>query len=98
MAKAVKPPKPPQGGGGGSSIPAPTGLTATSTLNGVYLQWNPVPNATSYWIYRNGYVPAIIQQVSYTDAHSGPGTHVYAVAAVVNSTLGPKSNSVTVIV
>ncbi len=99
MAKAQKPPKPPHnGGGGGTGIPAPTGLTVVSTVNGVYIQWNPVAGATSYWIYRDQYVPAIIQATNFTDTTVPPGTHVYAVAAVVNSTLGPKSNSVSITV
>ena len=99
MAKAVKPPKPPHNGGGGSSIPAPTGLTAAATLNGVYLQWNPVQNATSYWIYRDNYVPAIITNTNYVDTSVIKGvTYVYAIAAVVNQVLGPKSSSVTVTV
>ena len=90
------------GGGGGSgvnnSIPAVTGLTATATgPNSISLSWNSVPNATSYWIYRNSYVPAIVTSTSYTDLGVSAGTtYTYAIAAVVNSTLGPKSASVTV--
>lgn len=93
MAKGKKP----GGGGGGSNtVPQVTGLTAVQTLNGVYLQWNAVANATSYWIHRDNVVPAIIQSTSFTDTTVPPGTHVYAVAAVVNSVLGPKSAPVTV--
>ena len=90
-------------GGGGSGvidtgIPAVTGLTATvNGPNSISLRWNSVPYATSYWIYRNGYVPAIVTTTSYTDAVvSGGTTYTYAIAAVVNSTLGPKGASVTV--
>ena len=86
--------KPHGGVGGSTSIPAPTGLTATVTFNGVYLQWNPVVGATTYWIYRNGYVPAIIPGTSYTDPYGRVGD-VYAIAAVVNQVLGQKSASVT---
>jgi hypothetical protein len=91
------------GGGGstgetGNNIPAVTGLTATATgPTEIKLSWNSVPNATTYWIYRDGYVPAIVPATSYTDGAVSPGTtHTYAIAAVVNSTLGPKSASVTV--
>jgi hypothetical protein len=97
MAKANRPPKPPKpgtGGGGSNTIPAPTGLTATMTFSGVYLQWTPVTNAQGYWIYRNGYVPAIVQATNYTDL-SGRVGDVYEVAAVVNTVLGQKSSSVT---
>lgn len=95
MAKGKKPGG--SGGGGSNTVPAPTGLTATVTLNGVFIQWNGVTNATSYWIYRNNQVIAIIQNLNYTDGYTNPGTaYTYAVAAVVNSVLGTKSNSVTV--
>jgi len=88
------------GGGTGviSSVPQVTGLTATASgPTTVNLTWNSVPNATSYWIYRDIYVPAIITITNYTDGSVHPGTtYVYSVAAVVNGTLGPKSSSVTV--
>jgi hypothetical protein len=89
-------------GGGGtgviSSVPQVTGLTATASgPTTVNLTWNSVPNATSYWIYRDGYVPAIVTSTNYTDEYLSSGTtYTYAIAAVVSSTLGPKSSSVTV--
>ena len=91
----------PQGGGGTgetSSIPQVTGLSATAAgPTQVNLTWNSVPNATSYWIYRDIYVPAIIQSTSYADKSVSPGTtYSYAIAAVVNGSLGPKSSWVTV--
>lgn len=81
-----------------NNIPAPTGLVVNAvSLNQANLSWNPVPGATTYWIYRNDYVPAIIPGTAYSDQTLSPGTsYTYAVAAVVNSTLGPKSASVTV--
>ena len=93
-----------RGGGGGSgdapvtSIPAVTGLSATAAgPTQVNLTWNSVPGATSYWIYRGIYVPAIIQTTSYADRSVSPGTtYTYAIAAVVNGSLGPKSTWVTV--
>jgi len=99
MAKR-KPPRPTTGGN--NNIPAPTGLTATAmSPTQVNLSWNAVTNATSYWIYRtlNGkeLVPAIIQDTSYIDKSVATNTtYLYAVAAVVSSTLGAKSLSVGV--
>ena len=90
------------GGSGGSgvdnSIPQVTGLSVSvSGPTQINLTWNSVPNATSYWIYRNNYVPAIVTSTNYADKTVSPGTtYTYAIAAVVNSTLGPKSVSVTV--
>lgn len=90
------------GGGGGSgetsSIPQPTGLSATAVgPTQVNLTWNSVPGATTYWIYRDIYVPAIITSTSYADKSVSPGTtYSYAIAAVVNGSLGPKSSWVTV--
>ena len=90
----------PTGGGSGvnTGIPQPTGLTATASgSTRVNLAWNSVPNATSYWIYRDSYVPAIVGSTSYADLGVSPGTtYTYAIAAVINGVLGPKSASVTV--
>ena len=92
------------GGGGGtgetppSNVPQVTGLSATAAgPNSVDLSWNSVAGATTYWIYRDNYVPAIVTSTSFTDGSVSSGTtYTYAIAAVVNSTLGPKSSSVTV--
>lgn len=90
----------PGGGGSGepSGIPQVTGLSANASgPNAVSLSWNSVPNATSYWIYRDNVVPAIVTTTSFIDRSVSPGTtYTYAIAAVVNSTLGPKSSPVTV--
>ena len=91
----------PSGGGSTgetSGIPQPTGLSANATSpTTVYLTWNSVPNATTYWIYRDNYVPAIVTSTNYTDVALSAGTtYTYAIAAVVNTVLGPKSVSVTV--
>ena len=94
-----------RGGGGGtgetppvSGIPQVTGLSVTAAgPTQVNLTWNSVPGATSYWIYRDIYVPAIIQTTSYADRSVSPGTtYTYSIAAVVNGSLGPKSSPVTV--
>ena len=84
-------------GGGDASVPQVTGLSASAVNpTDVYLTWNSVPGATSYWIYRNDYVIAIIQNTNYTDIGVSPGTYTYSIAAVVNQVLGPKSTSATV--
>jgi hypothetical protein len=88
------------GGGGGSTsgIPQVTGLSVyVSGPTEANLTWNSVPNATTYWIYRDTYVPAIVTSTYYNDRSLSPGTtYTYAIAAVVNSQLGPKSAPVTV--
>ena len=87
--------------GGGSvsnSVPQVTGLSAyASGPTQVNLSWNSVPGATTYWIYRDNYVPAIVTSTNYVDGAVSSGTtYTYAIAAVVNTVLGPKSSSVTV--
>ena len=86
------------GGGSATGIPQVTGLSATASgSTQVNLSWSSVPGATSYWIYRDTYVPAIVTTTSFADRSVSPGTtYSYSIAAVVNSTLGPKSSSVTV--
>ena len=88
------------GGGSGvsSSVPQVTGLSANAAgPTQVNLSWNSVPGATTYWIYRDNYVPAIVTSTNYVDGAVSPGTtYTYAIAAVVNTVLGPKSSSVTV--
>ena len=90
------------GGGGGtgesSGIQQVTGLSANASgPTQVNLTWNSVPNATTYWIDRDTYVPAIVTSTNYADRSVSPGTtYTYAIAAVVNSVLGPKSASITV--
>ena len=90
--------RPDSGSGETSGIPQVTGLSAkASGPTKISLKWNSVPNATSYWIYRDNYVPAIIQNTNYADRSVSPGTtYTYAIAAVVNGTRGPKSSSVKV--
>jgi len=89
-------------GGGGTTgiintIPAPTGLTVAASGSGqVSLTWNAVSGATSYWVYRDNIVLAIVTTTSFTDVYAASGTHSYAVAAVVNSTLGSRSAAVSV--
>ena len=86
------------GGGSATGTPQVTGLSANASgSTQVNLSWSSVPGATSYWIYRDTYVPAIVTTTNYADGSVSPGTtYTYAIAAVVNSVLGPKSSSVTV--
>ena len=93
--------KRPSGGGStgeNTGIPQPTGLSASATgPTSVSLSWNSVPNATTYWIIRNGYTPAIVPATSYIDNGVSAGTtYTYSIAAVVNGVRGPISASVTV--
>ena len=96
----IEPKRSPAGGGSGkpSGIAQVTGLSASASgPTEISLKWNSVPNATSYWIYRDKYVPAIVTSTNYADRSVSPGTtYTYAIAAVVNGTRGPKSSSVTV--
>ena len=74
------------------SITKVTGLSVkASGPKQVNLTWNSVPDATTYWIYRDIYVPAIITGTNYADKSVRPGTtYTYAVAPVVKGVLGPK--------
>src|SRR5258705_12368791 len=86
------------GGGLVSSIPPVTGLSANASgPTQINLTWNSVANATTYWIYRDIYVLAIVTNTNFTDGSVSPGTtYTYSVAAVVNNTFCPRSISVTV--
>ncbi|MFD7335570.1 PHB depolymerase family esterase [Streptomyces violascens] len=66
-----------------SSLPAPTGLTATSvTDSSISLSWNTVQGATDYAVYRDGTRIATPAALSATDTALAPGTrHTYTVAA-----------------
>ena len=91
-------PRPVPGSGVDNSITKVTGLSAkASGPKQVNLTWNSVPDATTYWIYRDIYVPAIITGTNYVDKSVRPGTtYTYSIAPVVNSVLGPKSVAITV--
>jgi hypothetical protein len=87
-------------GGGSTTVAQVTGLTANAlSATEIYLTWNGVPEATEYWIFRNGAVVGIVvYPTSYTDNNSlTPGTtYNYEVAASVKGVLGLKSTTVTV--
>lgn len=80
------------------SNPQVTGLSAkASGPTVINLTWNSVPNATAYWIYRDTLVAVIVTSSNFIHREVRPNTtYTYAIAAVVNGVLGPKSSSVTV--
>jgi len=95
----IKPELPPgRGSEVDSRITKVTGLVVkVSGPTEINLTWNSVPNVTTYWIYRDDYVPAIVAATNYADTAVNPRTtYTYAIAPVVNGALGPKSASVTV--
>jgi len=81
-----------------SSIAKVTGLVAKpSGPTEINLTWDSRPDATTYWIYRNDYVPAIVRATKYADKAVKPGTtYTYAIAPIVKGVLGPRSSPVTV--
>ena len=91
-------PRPTSGSGKANSISTVTGLSAkASGPTVINLTWNKVPNAMGYWVYRGKKVAAIISGTNHTDSGVKAGsTYTYAIAAVVDGALAPKSDSVTV--
>lgn len=91
-------PSPKSGSGEANSNSRVTGLSASlSGKNVINLTWNKVPNAMAYWVYRGKKVAAIISSNNHTDTGVKAGTtYTYAIAAVIDGALGPKSDSVTV--
>jgi len=87
-------------GGGSATVAQVTGLSATAlSATEIYVTWNGVPDATEYWIFRNGAVVGIVvYPTSYTDNNNlSPNTaYNYEVAASIKGVLGPKSATVTV--
>ena len=91
-------PSPKSGSGEANSNSRVTGLSVSlSGKNVINLTWNKVPNAMAYWVYRGKKVAAIISSNNHTDTGVKAGTtYTYAIAAVIDGALGPKSDSVTV--
>ncbi|KLU64324.1 N-acetylmuramoyl-L-alanine amidase LytC precursor [Desulfosporosinus acididurans] len=86
-----------------STIPlAPTNLTATTVnSNQIYLSWNPVVDATAYYVYRatspDGYYTIIASPTStnYTDSGISPSVSYYYKVTAANSA-GTSSDSAIV--
>ncbi|MFF9343837.1 fibronectin type III domain-containing protein [Streptomyces sp. NPDC014773] len=80
------------------ALPAPAGLTATTTAGTAALTWNAVPGAASYHVYRDGtrVNSAPVTAAAYTDSGLTAGTtYAYAVAAVdASGTVGTRSGAV----
>lgn len=84
----------------GSGLSAPAGISASSTASGqIYVSWNPVSNATYYYIYKstsyNGSYSFITSVISpwYTDSDlSSNTTYYYKVKAFNNSSSSSYSN------
>ena len=91
-------PSPKSGSGKANSTSTVTGLSASASgPTMIKLTWNNVQNAMAYWVYRNNKVAAIISSPNHIDKGVSAGkTYTYAIAAVVDGALAPKSDSVTV--
>lgn len=59
-----------------AKLATPTGLSASYTLVATTLQWNPVPNATTYRVYRNGGIWGGGSGTTYTDTSARAGISV----------------------
>lgn len=80
------------------AIQAPTNLRATVQGNDVRLSWNASSGASSYNVYRNGYLVATqVTGTNYTDVAPGYGSHSYFVKALKsNGDRSPRSTSAEV--
>lgn len=56
-----------------AKLATPTGLTASYTLEATTLQWNKVPNATTYRVYRYGGLVGGGSGTTYTDTYARAG-------------------------
>jgi hypothetical protein len=64
--------------------PAPAGIQARASENGVDLSWDKVPGARSYFVFRNGFHVGTVTEPAYHDASSWlrPGLgYTYAIQA-----------------
>jgi hypothetical protein len=77
---------------GAGALPAPTGLYAYSSGSSVYLEWDSVSGASSYYVYRNGTYRGSTVSLSFTEYSVSPGTYSYQVSAVSsNGVEGPRA-------
>jgi chitodextrinase len=81
-------------------FPAPTGVQGTPAAGSATLSWNPVPDAVSYNIYRNGAHVGSTTRTTYTDTNlAAASTYGYQVQAVTGGgAVGDKSSTVNVAV
>lgn len=93
----------PSGGGGGGTPPAGPGVLATPYIRLVNivpkqatLQWDPIPGATGYHLYRNGSPITNVTGTSYT-VNRSPGATYVMVALGNNNAHSANSNSVHVV-
>jgi len=86
---------------------APTGLVASAgtTPNSANLQWNPLPGAVSYHLFRSEFgtgpflpLASGVTGTTFTDHAMPSGTYHYRVAGANSSGLGPATGSVPVAV
>jgi len=76
---------------------APTGLSATSSVDGeIDLTWNDDPDAVTYNVYRDGTkLQSALPQAAYSDVNLGSGeTHTYTVTGVNDNGESPQSAAV----
>ena len=64
------------------TVQAPTGLAATTPTSEPDLTWNPVTDASTYDVYRDGSEIGTTSSTSYTDNNVASGSHTYYVVAV----------------
>jgi virginiamycin B lyase len=76
---------------------APTSVTVATVTQTPTISWDPVSNATSYDIYRNGTLVGTSNSASYTDTSAPDGTNTYYVTAVSSGGVqsSPSSTSTT---
>lgn len=85
-------------------LPAPAGVTATSTGKAISLRWEPVANAEGYILLRSQLptgpfspLTNILTATEYTDENVQTGsTYYYQIAAVLNQSIQTPSNPVQV--
>ena len=64
------------------TLPAPTGLTATSNWPNILITWSAMPGVESYNLYQDGALVTNSTSTFYLHANIPAGTYVYNVAAV----------------
>lgn len=90
---------------GGTNCPVPTPITpvptvltpTTITSNSITIVWNPVVNATSYLVYKDGLLAATSGSLSFVDTDLDADTkYAYTVKASINGILSDHTNTLVV--